>query len=252
MKEDEKQIKKLKKQIDELMPEYNKKKKEYDLTSKAYWDVERRLDELMRKIATLTKKIRVETFKKSVGKGELLSFRSFFDEIRSKRDFTGKTLVWSFKNGKSGMFVNLWVNNTAVSKKLLDSYHKRYIYNPDTVISLVRDFSTWRLDDFMFDAFTVGSMVDGRRYYDMKLDDVFVFICDAKTLDDFDDVADTEGLYFFDHLPYVYKSPGKTHKIGSDGLDYLSLGCSGIPKSHYKSYKLYPLKTIECGGGWSR
>ena len=237
------EIEKLKKEIDDLLPELKQKKAEFDKISVAYYKIKRKRTELQAKIDAIEKKIQVETFKKSVGKGELLSFREFFKEIRNGRDFTGKTIVWSFKNGKSGMFVNLWIQNNDVSKKLLDSYLKRKIYNPDTVVSIVNDFSSLDFEEFRFEAFTVGSMVDGRTFHDKTLDDVFVFICDTKTLGSFENVADTKGLCFFEHLPYVYQSPGKTHNSG--GIDYLTLGCSGIPKIHYKNYKLYPLQTAE-------
>lgn len=243
MSDEKKQIEELEKKINNLLPELKQKKTEFDKASEAYYKIERKKNELQTEIDGIKRKMQVETFKKSVGKGELLSFRTFFSEIINGRDFTGKTMVWSFKNGKSGMFVNLQILNNDVGKKLLESYYSRYILNPELLVNIIKDFPSLKFDDFGFDAFTVGSMVDGRTYYDKKLDDVFIFICDTKTLDDFENIADTEGLYFFDHLPYAYESPGKTHKIGSDGIDYLSLGVSGIPKSHFKNYKLYPLKT---------
>jgi len=252
MKEDEEKIKELEEKIAELMPEYNTMKKAYDDASNEYFKIRNKKQKLQSEIDALKKKIQVEIFKKNVGKGELLSFRTFFDEIRKGRDFTGKTIVWSFKNGKSGMHVNLWMGTVDVLTKLLESYHMRHIYYPDVVIDIVRDFPSLLYGDFKFDAFTVGSMVDGRRFHGMNLDDVFVFICDTKTLDDFENIADTDGLYFFEYLPHVYKSTGKTHKIGSDGIDYLTLGCSGIPKSHYKSHKLYPLKVTDAGATWRR
>jgi len=250
MIKDIREIEELEEKIAELTPDYETKKKLYDDASDEYFKIKSKKQKMHSEIEVLKKKIQVEKFKKAVGKGELLSFRTFFDEIKKERDFTGKTMVWSFKNGKSGMFVNLRVNDNDVSKKLLESYCKNYIYNPDVVVDIVRDFPSRLYDKFCFNAFTVGSMVDGRTYYDMKLDDVFIFICDTKTIDDFEDIADTKELYFFEKLPYVCKSPGKTHKSDFDGNVYLSLGCSGVPKSHYKSYKLYPLKTMENGGGW--
>lgn len=233
MIEDKRKIDELEEKISELTPEYKTKKEIYDDASNEYFKMRDKRQRLQSEIDALRKKIQVKTFKKSVGKGELLSFRTFFDEIRKGRDFAGKTLVWSFKNGKSGMFVSLWVNNTCASKTLLEKYHYRYIFDPDILVELVRDFSTWKIDDFMFDAFAVGSMVDGHRHHNKKLDDVFIFICDTKTFADFDDIADTEGLYFFEILPYVEESPR-------------------VSETHYGNYKLYPLEVTDACSIWRR
>ena len=75
-------------------------------------------DELQAKIDYVKKRIQTETFKKMVGDGEVVSFRQFYKDIRKGKDFTGKTIVWCSKDGKSGVFVNLWLNNNIVGKRL--------------------------------------------------------------------------------------------------------------------------------------
>ncbi len=240
------EIKTLEEKINALMPELNILKKEFEVSSANYFKVRNEVGSLQNQIDAIKKKSQVELFKKTVGKGELLSFRSFFDEVRKGRDFSNKTVVWSFKNGKSGMYLNLWIRGGSIIKdRLLEKFHCREIHDTADLIGIIKEFPDVSFDAFDFDACTVASMVKNLVYRDKTVDDVFVFICDKKTLNDFDDISDTKGLYFFKSLPYVEKSEGKL----KDG--YLVMTCYGagnIPKDHYSRYQLYPLETVEYRG----
>ena len=238
---DKQKILELEKKLKELQPEFDRIEKNFEEVAEQYNRISREKQALQNEIDAIKKKMQVETFNKKVGKGELMSFRTFFDEIKKGRDFAGKTVVWSFKNGASGMFVCLSIYNGVVKKKLLESYHEYYIYDPTYLINIVLDFPSLKFDEFKIDAFTIGSMVDGRTLSDKKLDDIFIFICDTKTLDDFKDFSATEGLFFFERLPHIEESSGKCHM--SENTEYFSIGNCGIPKAHFKNYKLYPLKS---------
>ncbi|MBE3122077.1 MAG: hypothetical protein IMZ53_12485 [Thermoplasmata archaeon] len=235
----EKKLKKLQPEFDKIEGTYNKAVKEYNEASRIRQTLQSEID-------AIKKKMQVETFNKKVGKGELMSFRTFFDEIRKGRDFSGKTVVWSFKNGKSGMYLNLWIRGSElVSNVLLEKFHTSQIKDTADFIGIVKEFPDLGFDDFDFDAFNVTSMVRDRTFYGKTIDDIFVFICDTKTLNDFDNVADTKGLYFFKNLPYVVRSDGDFH----DGYLWLiGYGAGGISEEHYTKYKLYPLQTIEYRG----
>ncbi len=231
------EIENLEKEISDLIPELKQKETEYKKTSDSYFKIENKKDELQAKIDNIKKRMQSETFKKMVGDGEVVSFRQFYKDIRDGRDFTGKTIVWCSKDGKSGAFINLRIHDNAVKKKLMDSYHYSHSYNPDSFVNIIRDFPSLKFDDFGFDVSTAGSMVDGRTFLGRKLDDVFIFICITKTLEDFDNISDTEGMYFFDYLPYITQSYG-----GFNDENNLVTGRDYISKSDFKNYKLYPVK----------
>lgn len=243
--DDKQKILEIEKKLKKLQPEFDKIEGTYNKAVKEYNEASRIRQTLQDEIDTIKKKMQVETFNKKVGKGELMSFRTFFDEIKKGRDFTGKTVVWSFKNGKSGMHLTLPIRNANIKQKSLERYHTRGINNPDDFVSTVKKFSNLSFDEFDFGTLTIVAAVNNRPLYYKTIDDVFVFVCDTKTLDDFENVADTEGLYFFERLPYVQRSSGKVH----DGyLSLIGYGGGGIPKSHYANYKLYPLQTVEYHG----
>lgn len=235
------EIESLEQKIKTLTPELDQKKEEYNKTAEDYYKIKNEVDDLQRRIDEIKKRIQVESFKKMTAGGEVVSFRQFFKEVREGRDFTNKTLIWCSKDGKSGFFVNLWVQNEAAHRILLEKLHNDHIYDPDVLLRLMHEFPSMSLDDFEFRAFTVGSMVDGHSFYDKKPDDIYISIHDTKTLDDFPDAAATKGLRFFKpgSLPYIEESLGV---VLPERENSLSLRGTYVSKEHYKEYILYPAK----------
>jgi len=238
---DKEKIKDLRKQIKDLQPNFHKLKSEYDRASKNFHQVSDKIDVIKSAIRGLEKKMKAELYQQKVGKGEVMSFRKFFDRVKRGEDFTNKTIVWSTKNGKSGVAVGIGVENNKVKGKIepsLDRYSiARPLQNPLKIIDLIKEFPGFSYEDFKFVCHFYISHMNGNRYWYKTIDDVNIFIADKVTLADFDDITKTKGMVFFDHLNLLVESSGRINKDG-----YLSIGHCGVPKGHWKNYILYPLK----------
>jgi len=233
------QIIQLEKELEDIKPKYKELKIKYDRISKEFHEMLIIVNAIKNEIKEIQKKRRTENVKEKVGKGTLMSFRKFFDEVKNGKTFDNKTMVWSSKDGKSGAVVRIGMENKLVKFKSKWDSMSRAV-SPAEIIRAMNDYPSLSFDEFQFNLYYMASLVSGKEYFTgpnyRTIEDVMIFICDKVTLADFKDVTKTKDMIFFVHLPSLGRSTGELR----DGYLWLSYG--GIPKKHYERNILYPLK----------